>query len=140
MQTQILSPVETLQKIHQQGVTAANDSLVVITPEIGQYVAQGDLNIWSLPELPKATVPAAINPQLAPGTTRGSRHCIKSSDLKNVEFYRLENATALHGPVLRFLQPVTIEHPEHGDQLWPAGIVAITYQRLHALELKRNAD
>jgi hypothetical protein len=138
---QTLTPIQTLDQIQEHGIQTANDSLVVITdPVVGTPVAQGDLNLWWLAELPKSAVPAAVNAQLAPGTTRGSRHCIKAEDLLYVEFYRLDNATVLHGPVLKFTQPVTIEHPEHGNQLWPAGIVAITYQRLHAAELKRNAD
>jgi hypothetical protein len=60
--------------------------------------------------------------------------------MKNVKFYRLSNATPLHGAVMYFSAPVTIEHPEHGDQLWPVGFIAVTYQRLHSIELKRNAD
>jgi hypothetical protein len=137
---QTLTPIQVLEKIHQRGLEAADDSLVIVDPKVGQYIPQGDLNIWRLAELPPTAIPAAPEHQLAPGTTRGSRHCIKAEDMANVEFYRLDGATALHGPVLKFHIPVTIKHPEHGDQLWPAGVVAITYQRLHAVELKRNAD
>ena len=39
-----------------------------------------------------------------------------------------------------FDKETTIEHPEHGNQIWPAGIVAVTYQRRHAAEIKRSQD
>jgi hypothetical protein len=38
------------------------------------------------------------------------------------------------------IKELSIEHPEHGDRIWPAGIVAVTYQRRHAIELKRSQD
>jgi hypothetical protein len=106
----------------------------------GTPVAQGDINLWLLPKLPESAIQAFSGRQLAPGTTRGSRHCIKAEDMNAVEFYRLPDPNPLQGPILVFTRSITIEHPEHGDQIWPAGIVAVTYQRRHAIELKRSQD
>lgn len=134
--------VETLSQIHEHGVRVADDSLKVVPSDfpIGQYIPQGDINIFRLPEVPESAIPAELSAQLAPGTTRGSRHCIKSEDLSKCEFFRLSNPNALQGPIIIFREPVTIEHPEHGDQLWPAAVVAITYQRRYADEIKRIQD
>jgi hypothetical protein len=93
-----------------------------------------------LPKLPDGVVPIAPNHQLAPGSTRGSRHCIRHADMPHVQFYGWLNANPLEGPILVFEKETMIEHPEHGDQLWPPCIVAITYQRRHAEEVRRVTD
>jgi len=132
--------IETIQEIHDFGNKVADDSLKVIAPIVGVPVAQGDINLWLLPKLPDGVVEALPDPQLAPGTTRGSRHCIRQSDMKHTKFYGLANPNPLQGPILVFEKETTIEHPEHGDQLWPAGVVAVTYQRRHAEEIRRSQD
>lgn len=129
-----------IEEIHAHGKSIANDSIVRVTPEIGVPVAQGDINLWLLSKLPDNAIETVPNRQLAPGTTRGSRHCIKAEDIPYVKFYRLANPNPLQGGIMVFDREVTIEHPEHGDQVWPAGIVAVTYQRRHAAELKRSQD
>lgn len=136
----MLTATEVIEQIHAHGQEIANDSLVKVTPEIGVPVAQGDINLWLLPKLPDRVIEAVPDAQLAPGTTRGSRHCIRLSDMGHVKFYRLSNPNPLQGPILVFEKEATIEHPEHGDQLWPAGIVAVTYQRRHADEVRRAQD
>jgi len=132
--------IETIQEIHAFGDKVADDSLRVIKPVAGVPAAQGDINLWLLPKLPDGVVEALPDPQLAPGITRGSRHCIRQADIGHVKFYRLTNPNPLQGPILAFGKEVTIEHPEHGDQLWPAGVVAVTYQRRHAEEIRRSQD
>jgi hypothetical protein len=129
-----------IKEIHDHGKSVANDSTVQVKPEIGVSVAQGDINLWLLPNLPENAIESHPNCQLAPGTTRGSRHCIKAEDMDAVKFYRLPNPNPLQGGIMVFDRAVTIEHPEHGNQIWPAGIVAVTYQRRHAIELKRSQD
>jgi hypothetical protein len=129
-----------IQQIHQHGKSVADDTTRVIDPTIGIPVAQGDINLWSLPTLPSNAIETAPNCQLAPGTTRGSRHCIKQSDMPHVKFYRLPQPNSLQGGIMVFDRSITIEHPEHGDHIWPAGIVAVTYQRRHAAEVKRSQD
>jgi hypothetical protein len=129
-----------IKEIHAHGLSIADDSTVRVDPEIGIPVAQGDINLWLLPELPANVIEAAPDRQLAPGTTRGSRHCIKQFDMQHVKFYRLPKPNPLQGGIMVFEQETTIEHPEHGDQIWPTGIVAVTYQRRHAAEIKRSQD
>ena len=134
--------IETLNLIHQHGAGVADDSLRVIPDDfpVGQYIPQGDINIIRLAQVPEGATPAEPRAQLAPGSTRGSRHCIKAEDLFKCSFFKLPKPNPLQGPIIIFHQPVTIEHPEHGDQLWPIGVVAITYQRRHADEIRRIQD
>jgi hypothetical protein len=131
------------QQILDHAQQNKNDSTRRVTPVVGQVIPQGDINILTLDKLPKAvkSVPAPVNGQLAPGTTQGSRHCIALKDIKHVDFYVYPDPNPLEGPVLMFNKQVTIEHPEHGNQVWPAGtIVAIGYQRRYAEELRRVQD
>lgn len=136
-----LQPTQVIEQIHTHGQSIANDSTVTVSPVVGVPVAQGDINLWLLPKLPDGVMEAAPNCQLAPGTTRGSRHCIKQSDMAHVKFYRLSNPNPLQSGIMVFEKETTIEHPEHGNQIWSDGsIVAVTYQRRHAIEVKRSQD
>lgn len=132
---------QIITEVHAHGKENADDRLRVI-PElrIGQYIPQGDINIIRLGAIPVDAVPMPPKAQLAEGITRGSRHCIKADDMAHCEFYGFINPNPLEGPIIKFNAPTTITHPEHGDQLWPAGIVAITYQRRYAAELRRIQD
>jgi hypothetical protein len=76
--------------------------------------------------------------QLAPGTSRGSRHCLESLD--GITFYRLERATPLDGPVLDAPRGLRVNHPEHGDVTLRPGVYAVVYQRAFAEEIRRVED
>jgi hypothetical protein len=95
--------------------------------------AQGDVNFTRLPWLPTLD-PGAIDAQLAPGQSRGSRHVILYEHMEHVEFYRRGavrsgiNADIL-GPVLFCKQNTIITHPEHKWLLLPAGVWGVTYQQ-----------
>ncbi len=105
----------------------------------GDTFRQGDIYVELLADVPAEAI-RDTNPtaQLAPGTTRGSRHILDALD--GVTMYRLENATVLEGPVLAVSCERTITHPEHGDLILPPGVYGITYQRQFATELRRVAD
>jgi hypothetical protein len=119
--------------------------VIVITEEMiateGAWFAQGDVNFTPIPAIPKGAKPAKGGSQLAPGTSRGSRHCVRSADMPHVDFFAFPNSGPLEGPILRFNRPTTIEHPEHKDHIYPAGsIVAVTFQRAYAEDLRRSID
>jgi len=134
--------VEVMETIRNHGKSVADDSKKKIgSLAVGDYVAQGDVNIWRLEGVPGGAVQEKKpDSQLAPGTTKGSRHTVRESDMAHCEFFRLPEENEIQGPVIKMNEPTTIEHPEHGDQLWPAGVVLITYQRLRSDELKRARD
>lgn len=103
------------------------------------FVRQGDVYLFNLPGVPiNAKKVARPVPQIAPGTTQGSRHVI--ADISTVTLYEMPNANALQGPIVDAPNGFTLEHPEHGHQTLPAGIYAITFQRAFADTLRRVAD
>lgn len=104
---------------------------------IGDVVRQGDIYIQLIKALPDGIV-KSNNPQLAVGTTQGSRHILDSLD--GVKLYNIKGATPLDGPVFKTTKERTITHPEHGDWILPAGCYKITYQRAFAEELRRQQD
>jgi hypothetical protein len=109
--------------------------------KLGEWVAQGDVNFVALSKVPDRARPTAPVSQLAPGNTRGSRHCIKREDLGKVEFFALPYPNPLQGVILKINAPIIVEHPEHGDHVWYKGaIVLVTFQRKYAEELRRIED
>lgn len=103
----------------------------------GDYWRQGDLYITLLGAVPLQFANCKVDRQLAPGTTKGSRHILSHSQ---VRMYRHPNADVLTGPVIECKRRVTVTHPEHGDIVLPPGVYGITYQRAYAEELRRVAD
>lgn len=121
----------------------------------GTVAHQGDLMIVSIHELPR-TAKARKNRQLADGETQGSRHVLTRGSLYDADpnevVQLIKRATGQDvdaryiGPV--FVAPVSptendLEHPEHGNQGFPAGsICAVVIQRnLDAEEREqRTAD
>lgn len=137
-----MNAAETIQEIVSHGQQNACDKTFFVPEDfpVGQYLPQGDINILRLAVVPKGMVKIEKQAQLAPGSSLGSRHCIKSEDLAHCTFYAFLDANPLEGPIIVFEKSVTIEHPEHRDYVWPAGVVAISYQRRHADEIRRSKD
>ncbi len=105
---------------------------------VGDFVRQGDLYITLLESVPRDSSEGKLELQLAPGTTKGSRHILDSGD--GVTMYRAAGEDALTGPIVDLAEERTVTHPEHGDWVLPPGCYAITYQRAYAEELRRVAD
>ena len=103
----------------------------------GDYWRQGDIYISFMEALPSGYAPARVETQLAPGTTKGSRHILSHA---NVEMFTRKNADPLTGPVFKNRTEVTVTHPEHGNVVCPPGMYQITYQRAFAEELRRVRD
>jgi hypothetical protein len=116
----------------------AHETIVTLSP--GDVVRQGDLHITCLDGEPKGGIPAGTR-QLAPGTTRGSRHVVEGE----CDVLRVPDAAAVAalrrvvpgaderqfvGPIIRARGPVTITHPQHGDRRLPGdACYLVTYQR-----------
>ncbi len=76
--------------------------------------------------------------QLAPGTTKGSRHIAEGP---MSIFAPAKDASALEGPYIEATGEWTLTHPEHADHQMPAGNFCIVYQRdFAAEEIRRVAD
>lgn len=104
----------------------------------GEHVRQGDIYITLLESVPAGAKPAKPEAQLAPGTTKGSRHVLDS--MEGVECFEHPTKDVLQGPVLRLSQERTITHPDHGHWTLSPGTYNITYQRAYAEERRRVAD
>lgn len=100
--------------------------------------AQGDVGLVVLDELPDNCEKIAAVPQLAPGSTRGSRHCLVS--LTGITMYRMNKATPLDGPIIESLFGFEIDHPDHGNVICPPGIYGVVYQRQYAEDLRAVQD
>ena len=105
----------------------------------GEWVRQGDVYFTLIENIPSsAKLIEKPSPQLAPGTTKGSRHILQS--VSDVELYEPANKTVLQGPIMKVKKEVEVDHPEHGNWILPPGCYSINYQRARAEELKRLAD
>lgn len=136
----------TLERLTKDAEKIRNtDPVDLSNMEVGDEHRQGDLRIIRLADGFASKHPRELSkldrpvPQLAPGTTQGSRHMLEST--KGITMYRMNNGTALDGPVIEADRPLSILHPEHGDAVnIPAGCYAFPGQRAFAEELRRVAD
>ena len=133
-----MSAVKALEVVKASAEAIKSDELQRF-PEaaaVGDYFRQGDIYITKLGVVVGKKSKVVL--QLAPGTTKGSRHVLDSPD--GVSMYLIPNADALTGPVIETTCERTITHPEHGDVLLTPGVYGITYQRAYAEELRRVQD
>ena len=108
--------------------------------EVNQCHWQGDVAIIRIAGVPAGCTEVKPEAQLAPGTTKGSRHILAS--LEGVEMYRLSNPTPLDGPIMVLKKGGEVTHPEHGNVvlLENEATYHIRYQRAYAEELRRVED
>lgn len=105
----------------------------------GDHFRQGDIYIWKRDSIPASAIKAKKkDAQLAPGTSKGSRHILDS--LEGVEVFQIDSSDPLQGPFLKTGQERVVTHPEHGNVLLPAGCYEITYQLAYAEERRRVED
>lgn len=107
----------------------------------GQGGWQGDVRIEIIESIPAGCTlvkrPTERDRQLAPGTTQGSRHCIR--DLKTVQFYRRDTDSPLLGPCFVCKAETVIDHPVHGAVTIAKGhTIQIRYQREWDQEQRRE--
>ncbi len=135
---------DIIAEVQQNAEKIANDGDHFPSMEVYDEWRQGDVRIIRLPdnfvkEYVNDLKEVSFNAQVAPGTTRGSRHEINTTG--GVKMYKLANGNAVDGPIIEADDPVTITHPEHGNVCnLPAGCYAFPGQRTFAEELKRTRD
>lgn len=100
---------ETIERIDSQ-------ETVELDLQVGQGCPQGDIMLVRLDELPARAerIEVPKGGQIAPGTSRGSRHCIAAKDRDTVKYYRVSDGDRLSDLCLLAPAPFTLEHPEHG--------------------------
>lgn len=143
MSNATLSATSVIKEILRHGQQFANDQAVNPTiADNDRPSAQGDINIWKVESLEDLGEVEPTEPvhQLAPGTSRGSRHCLDPQSVANAKFYRRAGANQLQGPIWVNETQTLVTHPEHGDQLLDPGTYFVTYQRQYAEDLRRMLD
>lgn len=143
---QIKAVAKSAESMH----AAKKETIATASP--GDVVRQGDLYLVCL----EAAVEGrpVKSRQLAPGDTQGSRH-VAVGDCRVIESVSkpalavlirqlVRNAEVpeqLVGPVVECKGDTTIEHPEHGHRVLPAGSTwAVVYQRAYGEEVRRVQD
>lgn len=132
---------EVLSEIQSAAAETRPDVRRVATMKPGEYARQGDVYVTRLNELPELGKPYEGR-QLAPGTSKGSRHVVALS--VDADLFDVVQPGPLDGPIIDAKSRLLIEHPEHGHLDLPPGVYAVTYQRDYAREradeIRRVAD
>lgn len=146
---------KTAATIHQEiadaGVSPDRDIRYVRSGAVGQNCRQGDVYLLRVAKRPECYATKSSNRQLAPGTSKGSRHILDGavtvftapeaasrdavSRLPGVSGGRL----LLPGPCVEADERFTLTHPEHAHHSLPAGCYVTVYQ-LDQRSMRRVQD
>lgn len=116
------------QRSIERAAKAARPQVRVIEAiKVGQAIRQGDIYVTRIAVLPAEAHARTNDRQLAPGTTRGSRHVVAG----DVEVYTHDAGSwsRLIGPVIVASKRFRIDHPEHAAFDLPPGVYQVTFQR-----------
>jgi hypothetical protein len=124
--TEIVKQIEKQAESHSNAPKSVN-------LEIGDICRQGDIYIQRVDDT-YAKGKQIADTQLAPGTSKGSRHVVEGAKV-----YSPETSDILHGPVIVAEQAFVVTHPEHPDYTFGPGTYRVGYQ-LDAKTRERVAD
>ena len=121
---------EILEKIQKEIVL--HQKKIVTGIKIGDVVRQGDLYLHRVLE-GHPFGEKTENRQLAPGTTKGSRHRVLEPAKVFIgttlpEWVTGDGSNFLIGPYIESAEEIVVIHPEHADFYLPAGNYQVTYQ------------
>lgn len=126
-----LSPMQVHEKITQAAKQFATTDTRIIpdSMKVGQSIRQGDVYLTRIAKIPKEHTKVSTNPQIVEGSTQGSRHLLRESDMKHIKvLFNPSNNTPTLGPVIEATERFQLTHPEHAHFDMPAGIYSVTYQ------------
>jgi hypothetical protein len=115
---------EALNRIQEAAKESTDEIRFHRTVPIGKIVHQGDVYLKAIKE-PALKGKPANTKQLAPGTTKGSRHIVKG---KNIEIYESTKSEELLGPIVHAPERFELTHPEHAHHSIPSGWYETGYQ------------
>lgn len=119
-----------IEQIVRQAESHKPDVRRFATMKYGEVVRQGDVYLSKIGDT--ALGEQIADRQLAPGTTKGSRHICATDSAK---LYAPKDPGPLTGPtIVSKTDRVIVEHPEHGWLDLPPGCYRVTYQRDYAEE------
>ena len=135
---------DVINQIQSQATSHAPDVKRIATMRRGESIRQGDVYLTRISSIPARIESVTLDRQLAPGTTKGSRHIVAAKSKATI-YAPPPSSTDLSGPTIDCpTRRLVIEHPEHGWIDLPRGTYQVTYQRDYkrerAEELRRVAD
>jgi hypothetical protein len=130
MSNAILEKHEEISRLAEENNT--DEVRIVRHIQVGQAIRQGDLYVTRISDTPETFTQETQDTQLAPGTSKGSRHMV--TETPSLKIFKDPNSDALTGPVIESDEDVTITHPEHADFVLPCGTYQVAYQRDYAYE------
>jgi hypothetical protein len=128
---------DAYQKIEQYAANPLGEMRVIDDKDflVGKHVRQGDLYIIRMDPstFDKTKYKVTQNRQLAPGSTKGSRHTVTDAvtvyaPVKEQEVLRQNDGFTMLGPVVESKERFSVDHPEHAAMSCPAGTYQISYQ------------
>lgn len=101
---------------------------------VGDGLPQGDIVLVKIQAIPPAAKmekwPESGDLQLAPGDSRGSRHCIPAKYAGAVTVYSVNDGNPLSDVILEATGKFDLTHPEHADHLgYPTGVYRVHHQQ-----------
>lgn len=128
---------QVLSQITQEAEAHTTEERFIRTADIGQVARQGDIYLRRVPDNHRRG-DEIQDRQLAPGTTKGSRHVVEAGE--HVTLYAPQDSMdPLAGPVIVARERFRVTHPEHADFSLPSGTWEVGYQ-LDARTRRRVAD
>lgn len=151
-----LTTIEVHNIIVENAKTSSQEVRIVKKILPGQAIRQGDIYMICVNPKGETVIPATKftnellidtrnyktktkNRQLAPGTSKGSRHIITS--VAEIFEYTNTRWDILGGPLVVSDVEIVLAHPEHAHYRLPAGTYAVRFQRNYAKDqILRNLD
>lgn len=138
----IKTTVQEAGNLLRQSSESIDSSKPVILEDlpVGKAFAQGDVAILALDKLPSGAqkIDMPSSGQVAPGNTKGSRHCIAQPDHMHVDLYRVSDSDNLSDLCIVAKKPWTLEHPEHAHVTCPPGVYRFLHQQNEQRERVRD--
>lgn len=99
-----------------------------------KWAHQGDVALVRIDKLPEGKKITEL--QLAPGTTKGSRHIL--ADFEGIIIQHSNHP--LYGPAFQAKERFTLTHPEHAHYSLPPGCYQVIYQQDNEMEEIRRVQ
>lgn len=146
------TPAAVHETITLAGKSPDRDIRFVREIAVGQHVRQGDVYLLRVAKRPACFATATTNRQLAPGTSKGSRHVAEGDAAKLFTASERDARSALAhlpgvkggdrllvGECIEAGDRFTVSHPEHAHHSLPTGCYIVLFQ-LDPRSMRRVED
>lgn len=127
--TAMKSALDAHKHVEDFATTKAKPSMRYVDEiQVEQFIRQGDVYLVRIKELGKGYDKVTSDRQLAPGTTKGSRHIIAANPAVTI-YAAPGTGNFLMGPQIDAKERFVLEHPEHAHFSLPPGLYQARYQQ-----------